>query len=430
MSRLLYTLLWILGMPLVIARLAWRARKQPEYLQHLAERFGAAPRRDHAPVIWLHAVSVGETRAAQPLIRALLERYPQHALLLTHMTPTGRATGAELFAHEPRIRQCYLPYELPWAIGRFLRRAQPELGVIMETEIWPNLLAACAAEEIPLVLANARLSARSARGYTRLGRLARKAVGRFSVIAAQTEPDAARLRQLGGRYVAVTGNLKFDMPVSDAQIARGEAFRRGAGERPTLVAACTRDGEEGPFLDAFKRLAPPEVLLVLVPRHPQRFELVAEQVEQQGLRLARRSEVQVLPAEVRVWLGDSMGELSAYYRMADVAIVGGSWQPLGGHNLIEACAVGTPVIVGPHTFNFAEASEKAIDAGAALRCADAEAAIETALELLGDPARRQRMGAACLHFSTEHRGATARTMAEIEVLLNTGVEALDPLPLA
>lgn len=417
MRRVLYSLLWHLILPLVLLRLLWRARRQPDYLHHLGERFGAAPRPLHAPYIWVHAVSVGETRAAQPLIRALLDRYPHHDILLTHMTPTGRATGKELFGKELRIHQSYLPYELPWAIARFLRRTKPALGIIMETEIWPNLLAACADRRIPVALANARLSERSARGYRRLGRLASEAVAGFSMIGAQTEPDAARLRQLGARYVAVTGNLKFDMAAPESMQTLGLQFRDGCAGRPVIVFGCSRDGEEDAFLQAFARQAGPAVLLVLVPRHPQRFEEVEDMVRRRGLRIACRSQGLPIAADTQVWLGDSMGELFAYYAMADVAIIGGSWQPLGGHNLIEACAVGAPVIVGPHTFNFAEATDKAITAGAALRCEDAETAMREAIMLLADEALRTQMSQAARQFARAHRGATARTMAELEVLL-------------
>ena len=410
MTRALYTLLWWVGMPLVLMRLVWRARRQPEYLQHLAERFGKAPLSGIRPCIWLHAVSVGETRAAQPLIKALLERFPDHDLLLTHMTPTGHATGAELFGGEARVRQSYLPYELPWALRRFLQRARPQVGIIMETEIWPNLLAAARTANIPMMLANARLSARSARGYQRLGRLARNAIECFAIIGAQSEADAQRLQSLGARNVVVTGNIKHDVEISAELLERGTKFRASCKHRPVLLAAITREGEEELLLDAFTKHATPEVLLVLVPRHPQRFDEVAQLVERRGLTLARRSQTDSIPDTVRVWLGDSMGEMVAYYRMADVAIMGGSWLPLGGHNLIEACAVGVPVIVGPHTFNFAEAADKAIEAGAALLCQDADAAVVKAIELMNDAATRNVMARAGLHFTTEHRGATLKTL--------------------
>ena len=411
--RLFYALLWHLALPLVALRLLWRARRQPEYLQHLAERFGEAPVSGEAPVIWLHAVSVGETRAAQPLVKALLARYPHHRILLTHMTPTGRATREELFGQEARVSRCYLPYDLPWAMRRFLARVRPELGIIMETEVWPVLMALAREKGLPMLLANARLSERSARGYQRLGALAREAYGSFSAVLAQTSDDAKRLAGCGAPSPQVFGNLKFDVELALAKLALGERFRKAARARPVILAASTREGEEAPLLEAFIRHAPPETLLVLVPRHPQRFDEVAALVEVRGLELARRSAGETIPANARVWLGDSMGEMLAYYRMADLAIIGGSWQPLGGQNLIEACALGVPVLVGHHTFNFAEAAEKAIAAGAAKRCKDLDTALSVAVALLRDPRRLAAMGEAGRAFAEANRGATERTLAAI-----------------
>ncbi|MDO6386079.1 lipid IV(A) 3-deoxy-D-manno-octulosonic acid transferase [Uliginosibacterium sp. 31-12] len=417
MNRLLYSALWHLALPLIGLRLAWRARKQPEYLQHLGERFGAAPRAGQAPRIWLHAVSVGETRAAQPLVKALLARYPQHEILLTHMTPTGRATSEELFGKEARVVRTYLPYDFPWAQRRFFARARPHMGIVMETEVWPNLM--CAAEQagIPMLLANARLSARSARGYQRLGQLARTSFGRFSKVLAQTADDASRLAACGAVQPIVSGNVKFDLELTPAQLALGTEFRAAASGRPVILAASTREGEEGALLAAFLIHAPADALLVLVPRHPQRFDEVATMVSKLGLTLQRRSAGLQITPDTRVWLGDSMGEMLAYYRMAEVAIIGGSWQPLGGQNLIEACAAGAPVLIGPHTFNFTEAAMKAIEAGAARRCADLDTALRTCRELLADTSARKTMAAAGEAFAAANRGATERTLQAITALL-------------
>jgi 3-deoxy-D-manno-octulosonic-acid transferase len=420
MKRALYTLLWSLGMPLVLGRLLWRARRQPEYLHHVRERFGrlTAP---GAPCIWLHAVSVGETRAAQPLIKALLASYPAHRILVTHMTPTGRATGQELFGKEPRIQQAWLPYDLPWLARRFLKTVQPACGIVMETEVWPNLMREAKAASIPMLLANARLSERSARGYARLGELAGQAFAAFDLIAAQSEADAERLRQLAGpeglHSVRVTGNIKYDVAISPALLERGETFRQLASQRPTIVATSTREGEEALLLEAFLGQAPAEVLLVLVPRHPQRFDDVAALAQRVGLALQRRSDNAPIAAHTRVWLGDSMGEMAAYYAMADVSLIGGSWLPFGSQNLIESCAAGVPVMIGPSSFNFTEAAEKAIEAGAALRCADAASGIAAALALLGDPARREAMGQAGLAFCRQHGGASERLMQLVLALL-------------
>ena len=416
--RLLYTLLWHLAIPLIGLRLAWRARRQPEYLQHVGERFGRYPCNMDGPLIWLHAVSVGETRASAPLVHALLDAHPECSLLLTHMTPTGRATAAELFGGmAPRVRSVYLPYDLPWAVARFLRHFRPRMGVLMETELWPNLVEGCRHSGIPLALVNARLSERSARGYGHAGSLARDAVAHLSAIGAQTEADGQRLTTLGARWLQVTGNIKFDITPPEAMLALGETFRNRIGPRQILLAASTREGEEGPLLEAFARQCPPGVLLVLVPRHPQRFDEVARLVGRSGLKLQRRSSNEPVMADTRVWLGDSMGEMYAYYAAADTALIGGSWEKLGGQNPIEATAVGCPVVVGPHTFNFKAVCEQAIEAGAALRANNLEDGLKLALEIIHSPARRKTMSEAGRNFAHTHRGATARTVALLAPLL-------------
>jgi 3-deoxy-D-manno-octulosonic-acid transferase len=416
-ARLPYTLLWLLGLPFVLCRLAWRARRQPEYLRHVGERFGRYAIPPPARAVWVHAVSVGETRAAEPLVRGLLARFPDRHVVLTHITPTGRATSAALFANEPRVLPVYLPYDLGWFAARFLRHFRPAIGVVMETELWPNLLAVCRRRTVPVVLANARLSERSAARYARWPALTRLTLGALSAIAAQTDADARRLAALGGHGVAVTGNIKFDITPPDALLDLGRVFRARFGGRTVILAASTRDGEEALILDAFAARAAADVLLALVPRHPQRFDEVARLVEARGLSLQRRSDDAAVDAGTRVWLGDSMGEMFAYYAAADVALIGGSWLPFGGQNLIEACAVGTPVVVGPHTFNFAVVAEQAVEAGAAIRVSDVADAIDAGLRLLDDAPRREAAGAAGRHFAAAHRGATARTMAIIEALI-------------
>lgn len=414
LTRLPYTLLWILALPLVVLRLLWRGRRQPGYLKHLGERFGRYRMRAPVRVIWVHAVSVGESRAAEPLVRALLKRWPEHTVLLTHMTPTGRETSKALFNGDSRVLRCYLPYDLGCFAGAFLRHFRPQFGVIMETELWPNLLAACRRRSVPVILANARLSERSARRYARLPALSALTMGALSAIGAQTAADAARLSALGARRVMVTGNIKFDISPPENTEALASLFRARIGSRQVLLAASTRDGEEALLLDAFAHLAPPEVLLALVPRHPQRFDEVARLAAARGLALQRRSEDQPVAAQTRVWLGDSMGEMFAYYASADVALIGGSWLPFGGQNLIEACAVGTPVVVGPHTFNFAAVAEHAIAAGAALRVETADAGVNAALGLLKEARRRGDMAEAGLRFAAADRGATARTLELLE----------------
>jgi 3-deoxy-D-manno-octulosonic-acid transferase len=293
------------------------------------------------------------------------------------------------------------------------------VGIVMETELWPNLLHAADREGVPMVLANARLSERSARGYARLPALVRACLQRFTVVAAQTGDDVARLEKLGARAAYVTGNLKFDIDPPHAQLERGAAWKAGWGARPVLLAASTREGEEALLLGAFAATAPADVLLVLVPRHPQRFDAVAALIESTGLPYERRSEINGtdLSPQTRVLLGDSLGELFAYYAACDVAFVGGSLMPLGGQNLIEAASVGRPVLVGPHTFNFEEATRLAVEAGAAMRVNSASELMQAALHLSRDEPRRMAMSEAARVFAQAHRGATQRVMAAIEAQL-------------
>ena len=410
MARLAYSLLLYLITPLIWLRLLWRGRKQPEYRANLAERYGfyklAAPEK----LIWVHAVSVGETRAAQPLIEGLLTRWPEHRILLTGMTPTGRAAGREVYGD--RVMQVYLPYDYPGAVDRFMRHFSPAFGVLMETEIWPNLLAGAQKHRIPVFLANARLSARSARGYGRFSALVGPAFSSLAGVAAQTAEDAQRIAALGAAGVEVCGNLKFDVTPAPDKLQLGSDWRAAIGQRPVWLAASTREGEEPMILAAWCRLGIADGLLVLVPRHPQRFDEVAGMVAQVGLSCVRRS--QGLPqADTAVWLGDSMGEMAAYYALADLAFIGGSLLPLGGQNLIEAAACGCPVLVGPHTFNFLQATDDAIAAGAALRVADESQLMVTVDRLFADPVALSAMRQAAGVFARTHQGATSRMLALI-----------------
>jgi len=414
MIRLVYSLVFYLAQPLVWMRLAWRARKQPEYLQHVGERYAfhdGHAQKPPARLLWLHAVSVGETRAAEPLIKALLDEYPDHSLLLTHMTPTGRAVGAELIGkYGPRLLQAYLPYDLPDACARFLDHFKPRIGLLMETEIWPNLISAGRRRGIAMLLVNARLSAKSQRGYQRFLPLVRPALEKLSIVAAQTAADAERLTSIGARDVHITGNLKFDVTPAPDKLQLGADWRRALG-RPIWLAASTREGEEPFILDAFARLDLPGALLLLVPRHPQRFNEVAAMIKERKLPFCRRSEGILPSPETRIWLGDSMGEMPAYFAAADVALIGGTLLPFGGQNLIEAAACGCPVLVGPHTYNFAQATEDALACGAARRIVDAEDAAATVKALLTESEALETMRAAAAGFSQAHRGATARTIA-------------------
>jgi 3-deoxy-D-manno-octulosonic-acid transferase len=421
LMRLLYSLAWWLALPAVIGRLWWRGRKEPGYREHLAERLGfPAALTTNAPLIWLHAVSVGETRAAEPLVEALLAAYPTHAILLTHMTPTGRATGKSLYArHGERVQQRYLPYDTNWMVRRFLRRFQPRICILMETEVWPNLMAACVRYRVPVALVNARLSERSLRKARQLSGLMSEAAHGITRVAAQTEADAARIRAMGASSVAVTGSIKFDVVPPEAMIERGALLRSQIGARHVLLCASTREGEETLILDAVREHGLGDALLVIVPRHPQRFDEVASLAESRGFTLSRRSQIGTRPLDnrVNVLLGDSMGEMFAYYAACDLAYIGGSLLPLGGQNLIEACALGKPVLLGPHTFNFAAVSEDAIAAGAARRVKDAGDMIRHAVQLLQQGEDRFRMGSKAAEFASMHRGATARTMQVLKELL-------------
>ena len=409
-SRLFYSLMLVLALPYLMLHLLWRGWRQRGYWQHWGERFGFYARHGTRPVIWLHAVSVGETRAAVPLVQSLLARYPSHQILFTHTTPTGRETSEQLFGD--KVWRVYLPYDYAFAVRRFVRHFRPVLGMLMETEIWPNLIAVCRREGVPVMLVNARLSERSARRYRRLAGLMRFSLTGLTAIAAQTPADAARLQALGGQQIKVMGNLKFDSAPPSAQLQLGQQWRSDIGEqRPVWLAASTREGEEALVLDAWQQLQAKAALLIIVPRHPQRFDEVAALLEKRGIRYQRRSSGQPVDAGTQVWLGDSMGELFAYYRAADVALIGGSLMPLGGQNLIEAAAVGCPVIIGQHVWNFAEVSRAAIASGAAIQIDSPEALALVVGQLLNDGARRERMRQAALAFARSHQGATERLLA-------------------
>ncbi|WEY39483.1 lipid IV(A) 3-deoxy-D-manno-octulosonic acid transferase [Paraburkholderia sp. SUR17] len=446
MLRAIYRAAWWLIAPIAVLRLLVRSRRERGYREHIAERFGYGAGRvpeDDAPLIWVHAVSVGETRAAQPLVEALMHARPDARILLTHMTPSGRATGERIF--DGRVLRCYLPYDMPHAVRRFLRAWRPSLGLVMETEVWPTLIDECRRADVPLVLTNARMSERSYRRAAKFGRATREVFGGFSRVLAQSPSDAERLSSLGARNMAVLGNLKFDMATPPELAARGHAWRKAIGPRPVWVAASTREGEEELVLQAFAALAAlgiDDAVLILVPRHPQRFDEVAALVERKGLRAVRRSawapaaaaaaastDVPPLPADVSVVLGDSMGEMGAYYAAADIAFIGGSLLPFGGQNLIEACAIGVPVLIGPHVFNFSQATADAVATGAALQVADPEDLARALRELFKDRPRRTAMGAAASAFAARHRGATARTVEVLTTLLpEVSGETAHPMP--
>ncbi|EIK54833.1 3-deoxy-D-manno-octulosonic-acid transferase [Stutzerimonas stutzeri TS44] len=426
MNRTLYTVLFHLGLPLVFLRLLWRAWRAPAYARRIGERFAIGLPAFKPGGIWVHAVSVGESIAAAPLIRELLARHPDLPITITCMTPTGSERIRALFGAEidvGRVQHCYLPYDLPWAAARFLQRARPRLAVVMETELWPNHIHQCARRGIPLALANARLSERSARGYARFARLTAPMLSELSLIAVQTAAEAERFLALGARAecVEVTGSIKFDLTIDPALLARAGELRTqwGAAQRPVWIAASTHAGEDEIALAAHRQLLArdPQALLILVPRHPERFAAMAELCRQQGFATVRRSQGEDVTAHTQVLLGDTMGELLFLYALADIAFVGGSLVPNGGHNLLEPAALGKPVLSGPHLFNFLEIAAQLRDAGALREVQDAEQLADAVGALWRDPAAAQRMRDAGLAVLKANQGALQRLLAGLERLL-------------
>ena len=424
MNRTLYTLLFHLGLPLVAIRLWLRARKAPAYAKRVGERFAVNLPALQPGGIWVHAVSVGESIAAAPMIRALLKQYPQLPITVTCMTPTGSQRVQALFADEPRIQHCYLPYDLPWAAARFLNRVQPKLAVIMETELWPNHIHQCAKRGIPVALANARLSARSAKGYARFAKLTRPMLEEMSLIAAQTETEAERFRQLGARpeCVQVTGSIKFDLTIDPQLLIKARELREQwqALERPVWIAASTHEGEDAIVLAAHRQLLAsyPNALLILVPRHPERFNAVFALCQSEGFDTVRRSAATPVSAQTQVLLGDTMGELLFLYALADSAFVGGSLVANGGHNLLEPAALSKPVLSGPHLFNFLEIAALLRDAGALEEADDAQALAVAVRRLFELPQDARHMGQAGLNVMLANQGALQRLLDGLGRLLS------------
>ncbi len=446
MTRWLYSILMWLVQPFVRRKLARRGLHESGYLQAVQERFGyytVAPLNGQDNTIWIHAVSLGETRAAAVLLTLLRESMPGMRLLLTHGTATGRAEGAALL--RAADIQTWQPWDTSGAVRRFLTHFKPRMGILMETEIWPNLVAACAKMQVPLVLANARLSEKSLRQARRLAWLSRPAYGDLCAIWAQTGADAQRLQQLGAKVQGVYGNLKFDATPNAQQLAEGRAWRRSFG-RPVVMFASSRAGEEEALLHilALHRSTVGRhntsvgaaakaygIQWLIVPRHPQRFDEVAALIAHHGFAVRRRADWVETPLagedldEDAIWLGDTLGEMALYYGLADVALLGGSFEPLGGQNLIEAAACACPLVMGPHTFNFADAADLAEAAGAALRVSSLQQAFNVARSLATDPVQHAAMSSAAAKFSTAHRGAVEKTVAAVVALLGQqGVDAL------
>lgn len=442
----LYALLMWLGQPLLRRKLARRGRQEPGYLEAIEERFGryTQPAETASELVWVHAVSLGETRTAAILLKALRAKHPGLRILLTHGTATGRAEGIALL--QPGDVQVWQPWDSAGAVARFFDHFKPRLGLLMETEIWPTLVSSAEARGMPLVLVNGRLSEKSLQQALKMSPLSMPAYAALSAVYAQTDDDAQRFRQAGAAVAGVFGNLKFDAAADDAQQEKGKVWRRTLAQ-PVLMFASSREGEEEMFLkeisavaqterreDAIKTVANGEggegtgsrFKVLLVPRHPQRFNEVEALVQQHGLRVSRRSgwdDAAGGPAaddaqQADVWLGDSLGEMALYFSMSDVALLGGSFAPLGGQNLIEAAACGCPVVMGPHTFNFTEAAELAVEEGAARRVVDMEQGVRAARKLMDKPDARAQAVAAGLAFADRNRGATGKTVSALEKYLN------------
>ena len=422
-ARTIYSALAWAAQPLLRRKLRRRAVAEPGYAVAVPERFGYYTPADlgrdgQGQWVWIHSVSLGETRAAAILIKALRERMPQMRLLLTHSTATGREEGAKLL--RTGDVQVWLPWDTLRATRSFIAQFRPAVGVLMETEIWPNLIAGCANAGIPLTLANARLNEKSEAGALKMGLISRPTYGALAAVWAQTEDDAKRLRNVGAQVSAVLGNLKFDVQPDEVQLARAANWRKALA-KPVILFASSREGEEALLLQQLQQnqAALQAAQWLIVPRHPQRFDEVAKLISDTGFALSRRSQWgDALPAdEQSIWLGDSLGEMPLYYGLASVALMGGSFEPLGGQNLIESLACGTPVVLGPHTFNFSQASEMAVQAGAALRSTDMAAGVEDALALVADAQQLQTMQEKARSFTQQHRGAAGATADAIVQLM-------------
>ena len=441
-ARGLYSVLMTLGQPLLRRKLARRGRQEPGYLEAVGERFGhyRQPLETASELVWVHAVSLGETRTATVLLKALRAQHPALRLLLTHGTATGREEGRALLKAigQPGDVQVWQPWDSPAAVKRFFSHFRPRLGLLMETEIWPNLVAQAKARGMPLVLVNGRLSAKSLKQAQGLAALSMPAYGALTAVYAQTDLEAKRFRQLGAPVAGVFGNLKFDATPDAAQLEQGRAWRQALAQ-PVLMFASSREGEEDGFFKqimAFTQIQTAKGAInsvanksafgfkaLIVPRHPQRFDEVAMLAARHGLRVSRRSQWTGSPAasqaamKADVWLGDSLGEMALYYGLGDVALLGGSFAPLGGQNLIEAAACGCPVVMGPHTFNFTEAAELAEIEGAALRVESMAQAVPAGLGLIKNPPALAKAAQAGLAFAAQNRGAVVGTVAALQAYL-------------
>lgn len=408
--RILYSILFYLALPYVFLRLLWRSRNAPDYRKRWDERLGFCPYKlDQC--IWVHAVSLGETIAAVPFIKALKKRYPDLPLLVTNMTPTGAARVKAVFGDT--VLQCYIPYDLPGADARFLDRINPIIAIIMETELWPNMVAACKKRKIPIMIANARLSEKSARGYERVSSLTKKMLADVNVIAAQAEADAARFIRLGAEKesVKITGNLKFDLELAQDLAAKSVLLRTQLGsDRLIWIAASTHPGEDEIILSAHQMILNQisNALLILVPRHPERFDAMCELAKQKGFNTVRRSHNEPCTSATQVYLGDTMGEMMLMYSVSDVAFVGGSFVSVGGHNMLEPAVLQKPILTGPYLFNFAEISEMLFNVHGMLKVHDANELAAAVIDFFKDETKRKQIGQNAESVVIKNRGALAK----------------------
>ena len=426
----LYEFIWFLVLPIALLRLYWKGRIQKAYREHISERLGVYKKILTGNIVWVHAVSVGETRASAPLVKALLQE--DYQVLLTHMTPTGRATGADIFSGEiasGQLQQVYLPYDISWLVAAFFRTFSPKLGLVMETEVWPNLVVGAGHANLPILLVNARLSERSARRVAQFGSAGSDIYGAFTQILAQTLLDAKRYQSLGLNNITVTGNLKFDVEINASQVDKALELRKLLPSHIRLLcAASTRDGEEKIVIQSWLNLLEkspelaPNIRLLIVPRHPQRFDEVYQELQSKQLNVIRKSQLnnqQLADAlnSAAIILGDSMGEMAFYYALSDVVVMGGSLQPLGGQNFIEACGLGRPIILGEHTFNFQQASHDAVEQEAAIRISHLGELTQAMSILLKDDQLREKMSANAIDFADQHMGATGKIVKIVKEYL-------------
>jgi 3-deoxy-D-manno-octulosonic-acid transferase len=428
--RFLYSLILIIALPFVLLRWLWRSRYVKGYRQRLSERFGFIPAiPQQTKTIWLHAVSVGETIAATPLINALLQRYPQYELIITTTTPTASAQVTKDF-HD-KVKHYYLPYDMPSAVKRFLRRTHPTLAIIMETELWPNLLYYTHHNGISILLANARLSERSLQGYQRISKLTQQMLSQITCVAAQSKADGERFMQLGldPTKLLMAGNIKFDLLLPSSLLQEGQALRAAWGARPTLIAASTHETEESIILDAFAQIRQQyaDAFLILVPRHPDRFAKVARLCQSANYRIAKRSLKEIPTADTDILLGDTMGELRLLYAASDIAFVGGSFVTVGGHNLIEPAALHLPILSGNHLHNFVAISKLLTDANALIVVNDANHLATQILQLLADKTQRDAMGERAYQVSADNTGALERHLQWINKELKNEIHGNQPI---